>query len=504
MKFAALAPPSQAANRSLPLLSGRLLAAYRLAWAVLALGAVAVLAWLVISPDMDPVVLLLRLAKGGVLLMVATILFRRRQRDVVAALLSSAFLLWTMTSSFAVTDGQAPVIATLADRLRFLLFALALLLFPAGRWSPAWTRHVAVAASGVFLLGVAETIGIAPTRAFLPLAILCVVVAIGTLLFRYRFASSHAERQQLKWIALGLTTGISLILSARAGAALNRLRNAPVLDPPVLEGLFQLGIIAIALGFLVSLLRYRLYDAETVISRSAAYAGLTLALVGTFAASESLIQTFGQRYFGPEIGDLSSGIAAAIAAVLLTPLHGRISGWAEQRFQRDLIGLKTQLPDLVAALSGGSSLARLGSAVLPHVEGALHAVRIALVVDGRVIASVGIAQAAAQRWFRQWHAPTEVRSFDRGEDDCFPLRMALRCPLGSVRSWLLLGPRPDGSFYGHDELEALQFVAAPLQRTLFAVAERQGAQSREMARLRSIARSVRSLDARLSAIETRP
>jgi hypothetical protein len=500
MNFVAAAPPSLAAIRSLPPLGGGLLLGYRLVWWLLALGSVATLSWLMLSPDMSSAILTLRLAKGAVLIAVSTILYRRRQRDVVAALMSSAFLLWTITSSFDVTSGDAPLPAALADHLRFLLFALALLLFPSGQWSPSWTRHIASLSATVFALGIAETLGWLQSQLFLPLAIVCVLAAIGSLFYRFRFASSMVERQQSKWIALGLGVGITLILAARAGAG---LKYRDLLDPLIIETLFQLGVVAIAIGFLVSLLRYRLYDAESVISRSAAYAGLTLALVGTFAASESLIQTLGQRYFGPEIGDLSGGIAAAIAAILLTPLNSKISGWAEQRFQRDLIGLKTQLPDLLSVLSGSASLTRFGSAVLPHIEVAVHPTRIALVVDGRVVASQHVSQAEARRWLRRWDAPSEVEWFDRSEDGLFPLRLALRCPLGSVRAWLLLGPRPDGSFYSRDELDALQFIAAPLQRTLFAVAERQQTQARERRLLNAMARAIRSLDTRVSAVEGR-
>lgn len=500
MNFAALDPPSPAATRSLPLLSGGLLHAYRLTWLVLAAGAVATLISLALEPDMDRAILALRIAKGVILLAVSFILLRRRKGDAVAALLSLALLLWAITSSFDLATGNPPTAVIIADRVRFLLFSLALLLFPTGSWSPNWTRLVAVASGSVFLLGLAEAIGLAPTQFFLPVAILCVLASLAALLARYRGAQT-AERQQVKWVTLGLVTGISLILMARAGAALRSRQDQPMLDTALVEGLLQLGIVAIAIGFLVSLLRYRLYDAESVISRSAAYAGLTLALVGTFAASESIIQTLGQRYFGPEVGDLSGGIAAAIAAILLTPLNSRINSWAEQHFQRDLIELKTQVPELMAALSGGSSLTRFGAALLPHFEAALHSARIALVVDGRVVASRGISKTATLAWYRHWHAPADGRLFDTEPGDCYPLRMALRCPIGSVRAWLLMGPRPDGSLHSRDELDALQAVAAAVQRALFAVAERQEAESREHAARGLMARSLRALDKRLSAME---
>ena len=81
---------------------------------------------------------------------------------------------------------------------------------------------------------------------------------------------------------------------------------------------------------------------------------------------------------GAGVGNASGAIAAAIAAVLLTPLHGRITGWAEQHFQRDLAVLKTQLPELLADLPESPRRAQVGDAVLPRIDEAIHAARTAL------------------------------------------------------------------------------------------------------------------------------
>ena len=43
--------------------------------------------------------------------------------------------------------------------------------------------------------------------------------------------------------------------------------------------------------------------------------------------------------------------------------------------------------------------------------------------------------------------------------------------------WLLLGPRPDGSFYGKDEREALEEIADPIARAIAIVRQREGRQS---------------------------
>ena len=490
-------PP--AGTTSLPPLGGRLLAAYRMAWWLLLAAALASMAWSWIDRAASPEILGLRLAKSVVLIAVSTILFRRRGRDAVASMLSLAFLLWTVSSSIDFAAASIP--AALVDRWRFLLFALALLLFPDGEWRPGWTRPTALVIVATFLLGTAEAAGLIASSLYLPLAIGCVLAALAALLARYRTTDAGAQKQQLKWVMLGLVAGIALILSARAGAKITAGMAMPIVGRLAIEGMFQLGIIVLALGFLISLLRYRLYDAEAAISRSAAYAGLTLALVGTFAASEAIIQALGQRYFGPGVGDLSSGIAAAIAAVLLTPLHSRISQWAEQRFQPDLALFKQELPDLLIALSAGSSVKRLAAIILPRIEQAVQSTRAALFVDDRLAATQGMKPATARKLLKGWQPPAAVEPLTRAENAAFPLHIALRCPLGSIRGWLLLGPRPDGSYFGKDDVEVLAAIAPHLQRTLFQVVEREREDVRRTAENREFRRALELVKARLSALE---
>ena len=483
---------------SLPPLGGRLLLAHRLAWwlsLALALTAVA-LSW--IDPAASVAIFGLRLVKSLALIAVSAILYRRRPNDPVAAMLSLAFLLWTVSSSVDFIGNS--MLAALVDRLRFLFFAFALLLFPDGQWRPGWTRPAGCAIAATFLLGLGEAAGLLPTQLFLPIAIGCVLAALVAMIVRYHSLDPGTQRLQLKWVLLGLVGGIGLILSARAGGAMMR-GTAPMGSTFLIEALFQLGIVVVALGFLTSLLRFRLYDAEAAISRSAVYAALTLALVGTFAASEALIELLGQRYFGMAIGNVSGAIAAAIAAMMLTPLHHRISSWAEQHFQHDLTKLKSELPDLLAVLSASASVKRLAAAVLPRIEDAVHSTRMCLVIDGRLVTAQGIPIPSARRLLRGWVPPEDVAIFDRDSSETFPLRLALRCPLGSVRGWLFLGPRPDGSFYGRDDLEALASVVPAMQRGLFLAVEREGMHRARSRIDRAIRMSLDALKARVAELE---
>ena len=460
----------------LPQLGGKLLWAYRIAWVALTAAALATAALALLDGTMQPVVLGLRIVKSVIVGAVAFVLFWRRQRDPVAAILSLAVLCWTITSSFDFTTAAA--IPMLLDRLRFVLFALALLLFPNGKWEPGWTRGVGIGSFVVFAIGVIEALGLAPSRLFLPLAILCVLAAIIGLVQRFRSTEDETQQQQLKWVALGLVAGVGLILAARASAALS--------GPAILfEAMFQLGIVVVALGFLVPLLRYRLFDAEAVISRSAAYALLTAALVGTFAGSEALIESFGQRYLGSGIGQVSGAMAAAVAAVLLSPLNDRINRWAEQRFQHDLVQLRTELPELLAEVPADWTPALVGQATLPRIIEAVHATSAAIVLKGTAIATEALAIDPADR-----------------STTHFPLQLALRCPFGGRHGWLLLGRRPDGSNYGKDDVEALEAILPALRRALLASLERARIRRGDEWILRQCCTAIAGIEERVTTLET--
>lgn len=484
----------------LALLSGRWVSAYRLIWCLLALGGAGLLGASLFQPMAPPAILALRLLKGAAVISVCGILLRRRRDDPVAALLSLAFLTWTITSSFDFASTN--VLPMLLDRVRFLLFALALLLFPDGNWQPSWTRGVAGVSAGVCLLGVAETMHVVPTRLFLPLAIACVLAAVASLWSRLRTTETEAERQQLKWVALGLVTGIALILSARAGAILATVSPTLSAVPILWEAMFQLGIAIIALGFLVSLLRYRLFDAEAAISRSAAFAGLTVALVATFAGTEASIEWVGQQYLGMGIGNISAAMAAAVAAVLLNPFHRRISDWAEQHFQRDLVTLKQNLPNFLKDLAAVATPQQVGAAVLSDINRAVHATRSALIAPGSIfIAANGVSLKDVRRCWRETVLNVDV---PRNRDSCdrlFPVRVELACPLSGKSGWLLLGPRPDGTLYGKEDLDAIESVRPAIRHALGWATAREAASNRQRRQWQSLRREMAELRSGLVAQE---
>jgi hypothetical protein len=416
-----------------PTLSGLWLAAYRLAWAIALAGAVAA-----VVVDQLHALAPVRLLHALLLVAAAVILFRRRTADPVSVMLSLAFLLWAATRAL-----EGEFAAALLDKLRFALFVTGMMLFPSGRFAPRWTLHAMIASWAVALFGMAGVLGLAPGAAYTPLSMTCAALAVLALRRRFLCLPPGVQRQQIKWVALGLAAGLALVAVSRvAGIAL----------------FFDAGVIAIVLGMLAALLRFRLYDADAAISRSTAYAALTVALLASFAASETLIQTVSQDWLGGSAGAVSGGVAAALAAGLMAPLHWRVTNWAEAHFQKRLTALRRDLPPALADLAETVGPYQLAEAVLDHIEPAVRASRAAVLLNDRVLATRHIARAEVERWAAA--AP------ENEEDPRFSCCLPLRLEGAGLIGWLLVGPRPDGSAQGKDEREALAEMARPVARAL--------------------------------------
>ena len=253
--------------------------------------------------------------------------------------------------------------------------------------------------------------------------------------------------------------------------------------------------IMIAGGVTISLLRYRLYDADMVISRSAGYAVLTLGLAGVWAGAERALDVVLEASLGHDAGAMSAGIAAALAALLVTPAHDRVMEWTERLFQKALSDLRRDLPQRVGDLRETASPDHIAQVVLSRVAPAGRGVRGALVLrHGKGFRSAATRHVTAQEvtaWLGADAAALVGERLERERGDkLFPLRLPLTAPAEEADEtvgWLLLGPPPDGSFYGRDELEALREIEGPVARALQVARLRQAQETKQanaLARMR--------------------
>jgi hypothetical protein len=268
-----------------------------------------------------------------------------------------------------------------------MLLPLVILLFPDGRPGARWrwplrvysglavalvagTVSVVVAALGLRtpLDGNGNLVGLnhpsggdawfAPVQfAFGGAIILLTIASIVYQVHSYRRASG-VRRQQLKWLAAGSATLVVcflvLALSGGSGGLLGGVA-------------FSLGLSALPVAMGVSILRYRLYEIDRLVSRTLSYAILTALLVGTFIGLIALsTDTFA---LSGRVGVAASTLGAA---ALFNPLRVRIQRLVDRRFNRARYDAEATVAAFTARLRDAVEIAAIRSDLLDTVNRAVQ------------------------------------------------------------------------------------------------------------------------------------
>jgi hypothetical protein len=223
-----------------------------------------------------------------------------------------------------------------------------LLLSPTGRLpSPRWRWWARIAAAGLVVAFVTAVLAsqplypeypdignpigvvaldhglggvIFPVGALLVLAGL--IVGPVSLLLRFRRARG-LERLQLRWLALGAALAAMSFAASMTALVLERS------DGWVFQAALGISVAVLPLATGAAILRYRLYDIDRIVSRTLAYALLTLLLgLGYTAVVLGLGRLLGR--------DSSLVVAAATLAVaaVFQPARRRVQRLVDRRFNR--------------------------------------------------------------------------------------------------------------------------------------------------------------------------
>ena len=428
----------------------------------------------------------------------AVLLFVRRRREAVPALLSIAFLVFGGIVAGADLSGIGARALGVGSSIGTLCLFVALLAFPSGRFEPRWT---AVPALLVPIMAVIDPGGVAGAA----VGIAITLVILAALTSRYRRIRDGAERLQLRSAFFGLVIGlVFFIISGIGDAAVEAWQDE---DPRWLPWQYAIfsnfgvgGLGIMALGLIVSILRYRLYDADTVIGRSAAYGVLTVGFVALFAASQKVIELLGQEYLGQNVGALAGGIGAAIAAVGIAPMHTRAQRWAERRFQNNLYRLRNGLPALVGDLRETSGVEQIAGATLDGLTEGVRASRAAFIAGGQFVDAREIPEREVRQWWHEW-TPASHDGIDTDRSDpLFPVRVPLEAEGHGRVGWLLLGARPDGSLFGSSECDVIEEIAEPVARAVQVALIREDREAMHRRDLQSMERRVQMIEKRLARL----
>ena len=226
----------------------------------------------------------------------------------------------------------------------WVLIVVALAAFPDGRFIPVWLRWIVPLA---IPLAVALSIDEVDPDIQIAVGAGIPLVLIALWALRYRRLGEGIERQQIKWAAFGFAAGFFLV--GLAAAAANAFGDANTRSANLLIVVaFNLGLMLLPLGLLVSLVRFRLWEADVVITRSAAYAVVTVLVGIVWATSTDLVKEMVTAAMGQHNTTVSASISAVLAAGLFAPTQSLVLGYTKRRFGKYSSKLKTTAERLPA------------------------------------------------------------------------------------------------------------------------------------------------------------
>jgi hypothetical protein len=287
---------------------------------------------------------LLAAAVESSFLVVGALLALRRPEHVVAWLLLGVATLWPLWSvAFAdVAGGWVPPIVLLGVQLllRFPDGAL-----PSRRWrwfsTASWVLLVVLTVvmtttSPTTNQGAANPYYVAWTEPFVVLVLLLpvwVVASAVSLVLRYRRAD-RIVREQIRWLAwagsvVAVLYSVVLGWSIAVDASGPRTGGAVGVVTTVLESVTLASFVLLPVSVGVAILRYRLYEIDRIISRTASYTVVTALVVATFAV---VVLLLGRLL--PSGSQLAVALATLAAAAVVRPLLAAVRARVDRWFNR--------------------------------------------------------------------------------------------------------------------------------------------------------------------------
>ncbi len=280
------------------------------------------------------IVVACRLAVVAIFYAVALLIAFRKWGDWFALFVSAALLLvvWGFgarsdTSSYVFPIWLSEVEPLLTGLLNLLFVASWVLLFyllPDGRFVPRRAGWLALLIIPGLLLSTLSSYSAIPYQYRIRIAefawgilfigiLITILVGLYFQLYRYRNVATPAQRQQMKWVLVGLAAQPLPLLFGMIGLGGSWGAVGAIFIP-----LFVVTLLPVTIGLAV--LRRRLWDVDPLINRSLVYGGLTLLVLVIYIALVGLAFVL----FGERSNLLLAALAVGVAALLAQPIRARL------------------------------------------------------------------------------------------------------------------------------------------------------------------------------------
>jgi hypothetical protein len=262
--------------------------------------------------------------------------------------------------------------ATLDLSLALIVFSV----FPNGRFVPGWMRWLVALLTATLWIYVFATAASVPWATVLnPVTIGSWAAVMGSIIgaqiYRYRRVSTWAERQQTKWVVLGMIEGVLVGVLYFVPPQVFPTLGQPgslyvVLARPGYTLLFLFAPISIG----IALLRYHLWDIDVIINRTLVYGSLSAILAAIYLGSiltiESLLALLTRQ--APQAqSPVAIVVSTLVIAALFQPLRHRLQQLIDRRFYRSKYNAEQTLSAFAVTLKSEVELPTLQQKLLEIV-----------------------------------------------------------------------------------------------------------------------------------------
>jgi hypothetical protein len=277
------------------------------------------------------------------------------------------------------------------NMLGLLLYLIAFALFPNGRFVPGWMRWpvgilpLAFAAYATAYISLNPSVVTDPPLIFLnPMAwalIVCMfVIVISGQIYRYRRVSTPVERQQTKWVVLGVIEGplvgtLYFLLPIFFPALSQQDSLYFLLGKPIYNILWLFAPAC----FGIAILRFHLWDIDLLIRRTLIYGTLTALLAGLYLGLViglgGLVRaTFDLSEQEPAILVVSTLVVVA----LIQPVRRGIQTIIDRRFYRSKYDAARTAAAFGAMLRSETDLSALSERLVTAVQETMQPAHVSL------------------------------------------------------------------------------------------------------------------------------
>jgi hypothetical protein len=351
--------------------------------------------------------------------LVGALIASKRPKNPVGWICLAVGIIWMImpiSSSYgvyglAVGPGSVPFPAAIGSLGEWLwvpavgLFGIYLiLLFPDGRlpsrrWRPlAWlSGAVIILVSAGFALspgpmdglgGVRNPFGLEKypwladaTLGVVLLLPLCILASAVSLVLRF-FRSGDEEREQIKWLAFAasiLGLGFSSYIIPSFFIVEDPTGGAGPLWVNLLEDAVTLSFAGVPVAVGIAILRYRLYEIDTLINRTLVYGSLTVTLALVYfsgvATTQAIFRTLADQEKQPQLAIV---ISTLVIAALFNPLRRRVQGFVDRRFYRSKYDAAKTLEAFSAKLRDETNLDALSEDLVGVVRETMQPAHVSL------------------------------------------------------------------------------------------------------------------------------